>query len=65
MNELVTTQQQQETGLAVSKDTKTLIVSGVSENTLLAYRRVTRELETWLDGQVLTDALFATYINPS
>ena len=40
MNELVT-QQQPETGLAISEDTKALIVSGVSENTLVAYQRAT------------------------
>ena len=36
MSELVTTQEQ-ETGLAISEDTKALIVSGVSENTIAAY----------------------------
>lgn len=45
MSELVTTHQQEQ-GLAISEDTKALIVSGVSENTLVAYRRATRSLET-------------------
>ena len=36
MNALVTTQEQ-EAGLTISEDTKALIVSGVSENTLKAY----------------------------
>ena len=55
MNELVT--HQPATGLAISKDTKALIVSSVSENTIAAYRRATRSLEAWLDGQALTDGL--------
>ena len=37
MNELVTTQQHQKQGLAISEDTQALIVSGISENTLVAY----------------------------
>jgi hypothetical protein len=52
----------QETGLAISEDTRALIVSGISENTLVAYRRATRSLETWLSGRVLSDALLAEYI---
>lgn len=60
MNELAT--QEQEIGLAISEDTQALIVSGVSQNTLKAYRRATRSLETWLDGAMLTDALLAQYI---
>lgn len=61
MNELVATQQQ-ETGLAISEDTKALIVSGISENTLVTYRWATRHLETWLSGRVLSDTLLAEYI---
>ena len=57
--------QQRETGLAISEDTKVLIVSGVSENMIAAYRRATRPLKAWFNGQGLTDALLATYINPS
>lgn len=60
MNELVT--RQQERGLAISEDTKALSVSGVSENTLVAYRRATRSLETWLSGRVLSDGLLVQYI---
>ena len=60
MNELVT--QGQEAELSISEDTQALIVSGVSENTLKAYRRATRSLETWLDGAMLTDGLLAKYI---
>ena len=60
MNKLVT--QQPATELAISEDTKVLIMSGASENTIAAYRRATQKLEAWLDGQVLTDGLLATYI---
>ena len=56
MNELVKTREP-EAGLVISKDTKALIVSDVSENTLVVYRRATRSLETWLDGQVLKPPL--------
>lgn len=64
MNELVTTQQQ-EAGLAISEDTKALIVSGISDNTLKVYRRATQELEAWLDGQILKAVLLEVYISPS
>ena len=48
-------------GLVISEDTKALIVPGVSENTLNVYRRAAQRLEAWLDGQILTDELLATY----
>ncbi len=47
MNELVTTQQQ-ETRLAINKDTKELIRSSVAPNTIEAYRKATERLESWL-----------------
>ena len=59
MNELAT--RQQETGLAISDDTKALIMSGVAENTIVAYRRATQKLEAvarrsdsdrWLAGNL-------------
>ena len=59
MNELSEKNQQ---GLAISNDTKALITAGVSENTLRNYRFWSREIETWLGGQTLTDALLAGYI---
>ena len=43
MKELIA--QQPATGLAISEDTKALIMSGVSENTIAAYRRATQKLE--------------------
>lgn len=64
INELVTTQEQ-EAGLAISEDTKTLMALDVSENTLKAYRRAMRSLETWLNGRVLNAPLIVTCINLS
>ena len=47
---------------AISNDTKALITSGISKSTLRNYRYWSREIETWLAGQTLTDALLAAYI---
>ena len=60
MNDLVT--QSQNNRLAVSTETASLIQSSVAPNTIAAYRRATQKLEAWLDGQILTDGLLATYI---
>lgn len=59
MNELAEKNQQ---GRVISEDTKALITAGVSENTLRNYRYWSRAIETWLNGQTLTDALLAAYI---
>ena len=61
MNELVTTQQT-ETELAISTETKKLIQSSIADSTLKRYQRLSRELEAWLGGQILTDGLLADYI---
>ena len=60
MNDLVT--QSQDNGLTISTEMASLIQSSVAPNTIAAYRRATQKLETWLDGQVLTDDLLAAYI---
>ena len=60
MNDLVT--QSQDNELAISTETASLIQSSVAPNTIEAYRRATQKIEAWLDGQVLTDGLLATYI---
>ena len=60
MNDLVN--QNQDNGLTISTETASLIQSSVAPNTIEAYRRATQKLEAWLDGQVLTDGLLATYI---
>ena len=67
MNELVT--QQQGTELAdlsggsltspISTETKELIQSSIADSTLKGYQRLSREIETWLGGQMLNDALLA------
>ena len=59
MNELVT--QQQEQGLSISTETKELIQSSIADSTLKRYQRLSREIEAWLGGQMLDDALLATY----
>ena len=59
MNELVT--QQQETGLAINQETQELIQSSIADSTLKRYQRLSREIEAWLGGQMLNDALLATY----
>ena len=60
MNDLVT--QSQDNELAISTEMASLIQSSVAPNTIAAYRRATQKLEAWLDGQILTDGLLATYI---
>ena len=60
MNELVI--QQQETGLAISTETKALIQSSIADSTLERYRRLSEQIGAWLGGQMLTDGLLATYI---
>ena len=57
MNELVT--QQQSEGLAISTETKELIQSSIADSTLKRYQRLSREIETWLGGQMLNDVLLA------
>ena len=57
MNELVT--QQQEQGLAISSETKELLQSSVADSTLKRYQRLSREIEAWLAGRMLNDALLA------
>ena len=60
MNELVT--QQQSEGLAISAETKELIQSSIADSTLKRYQRLSKEIEAWLNGQILNDALLADYI---
>ena len=54
--------QNRDNGLTISTETASLIQSSVAPNTIEAYRRATQKLEAWLDGQILTDGLLATYI---
>ena len=60
MNELVT--QQQERGIAISTETKELIQSSIADSTLKRYQRLSKQIEAWLNGQILTDGRLADYI---
>ena len=57
MNELITPQN--EMGLAISTETKELIQSSIADSTLKRYQRLSREIEAWLAGRMLNDALLA------
>ena len=57
VNELVT--RQQEAGLVISTETKELIQSSIADSTLKRYQRLSKEIEAWLGGQMLNDALLA------
>ena len=46
----------------VNDDTKALIASSVSENTLRNYRYWSKAIEMWLGGRSLDDGLLAEYI---
>ena len=48
--------------LQLPEETKFLIKASVAENTLKAYQRALHNLETWLSGRTLSDALLANYI---
>ena len=50
------------TVLQLPEETEALIKVSVSENTLKAYQRALHNLETWLSGRTLSDALLAEYI---
>ena len=60
MNELVTLQN--EMGLSISTETKELIQSSIADSTLKRYQRLSKQVEAWLKGAMLTDALLADYI---
>ena len=60
MNKLMT--QSQATDLAISTETRDLIQQGIAPNTIKAYQTATQKLEAWLNSQILTDGLLATYI---
>lgn len=48
--------------LPVSQETAELIQASVADNTIRAYRASIRQVEVWLSGRVLSDALLAEYI---
>ena len=62
MNDLIAAPEPNITILKLPKETESLIKVSVSENTLKAYQRALHNLETWLSGRTLSDALLANYI---
>lgn len=62
MNAIVNRTEPNITILQIPKETESLIKVSVSENTLKPYQRAIHNLETWLSGQTLPDALLAEYI---
>ena len=62
MNDLAVGLTKSQQNNAISTETAELITAGVADNTLRAYRRATRQLETWLDGETLNDGRLAAYI---
>ena len=45
--------------LLISTETKELIQSSIADSTLKRYQRLSKEIEAWLGGQMLNDALLA------
>ena len=45
--------------LLISTETKELIQSSIADSTLKRYQRLSKEIEAWLGGQMLHDALLA------
>ena len=62
MNAIVNRTEPNITILQLPEETESLIKVSVSENTLKAYQRALHNLETWLSGRTLSDALLAEYI---
>ena len=48
--------------ILISTETKELIQSSIADSTLKRYQRLSKQIEAWLNGQVLTDALLTRYI---
>ena len=51
------------TRAVVNAETEDLIRASVSKQTLTNYKRLIKQVETWLGGRVLDDALLADYIS--
>ena len=62
MNAIVEAAESRSASLQLLKETASLIKASISENTLKAYQRALHNLETWLSGRTLSDALLANYI---
>ena len=62
MNAIVEAADPKTSTLQLPEETASLIKASIAENTLKAYQRALRSLETWLSGRTLSDALLANYI---
>ena len=62
MNDLVAVAEPNTAPLQRPEETASLIKASIAENTLKAYQRALWNLETWLSGRTLSDALLANYI---
>ena len=60
MNEIAT--QCEETRLIISAESTELIQLSIADSTLKRYQKLSKQIEAWLDGQMLNDALLARYI---
>ena len=62
MNAIVEVSEPKASALQLPEETASLIEASIAENTQQAYQRALRDLETWLSGRTLSDALLAEYI---
>ena len=62
MNAIVEAAEPKAASLQIPEETASLIKASIAENTLKAYQRALWNLETWLSGRTLSDALLANYI---
>ena len=62
MNAIVEAAEPRAISLQLPRETASLIKASISENTLKAYQHALHNLETWLSGRILSDALLANYI---
>ena len=62
MNAIVEVSEPKASALQLPEETASLIEASIAENTQKAYQRALRDLETWLSGRTLSDALLANYI---
>ena len=62
MNTIVKAPETKTSSLQLPDETASLIKASIAENTQKAYQRALCNLETWLSGRTLSDALLANYI---
>ena len=62
MNTIVKTPEPKTSSFQLPDETASLVKASIAENTQKAYQRALRDLEIWLSGRTLSDALLANYI---